>query len=101
TFYTLDESNVFHNPEEPSQKNTHNGIYLWGSLQDATVSWNNTEVPYVVDQYYQVYNSATINIRPNVIVKFMSTSAGLQRSQPQNIILDPTAILTSYKDDEH
>ncbi|WP_417359376.1 hypothetical protein [Galbibacter sp.] len=100
-FYTLDPSNVFHNPEDPSITNTNNGIYLYGQVLDMTVDWNNTEVPYVVDQNYQVYNSATINIGPDVVVKFMSTSAGLQRNAPQNIILNPTAILTSYKDDDH
>ena len=98
-FYTLDPSNVFHNPDDPTMKNKHNGIYLFGTVQDKTVSWNIKEVPYVVNQYYQVYNSATINIGPNVIVKFMSTSAGLQRNAPQNINLSSSAILTSYKDD--
>jgi len=101
SFYTLDKSNVFHNPEDPTQKNSKNGIYLYGSVLNATTKWYHTEVPYVVDQYYQVYNSATIDIGPNVIVKFMRTSAGLQRNAPQNILLDPTAILTSYKDDAH
>lgn len=100
-FYTLDASNIFHNPDEPTQKNTHNGIYLYGSVLDATVNWHNTEVPYVVDQNYQVYNAAVINIGPNVVVKFMRSSAGLQRSAPQNIILHETAILTSYRDDAH
>lgn len=100
-FYTLDPSNIFHDPENPSITNTNNGIYLYGSVMNKTVDWNNTEVPYVVDQYLQVYNSATININPNVIVKFMRQSAGFSRSAPQNIILSPTAILTSYKDDTH
>ncbi len=100
-FYTLDPSNVFHDPENPAVTNTQNGIYLYGSVMDKSVSWNIKEVPYVVDQYHQVYNSATINIGPEVIVKFMSTSAGLHRNTPQNINLHPTAILTSYKDDVH
>lgn len=101
SFYTLNPNNKFHDPENPSVKNSHNGIYLYGHVLDATTQWHNTEVPYVVDQFHQVYNSATINIGPNVVVKFMSTSAGLQRSHPQNIILHDTAILTSYKDDAH
>src|SRR5690606_16471948 len=98
-FYTLDPSNVFHNPADPTIKNKHNGIYLYGTVLDKTVNWHIKEVPYVVNQYYQVYNSATINIGPDVIVKFMSTSAGLHRNSPQNINLHSTAILTSYKDD--
>lgn len=98
-YYTLDPSNKFHNPEDPTIRNKNNGIYLYGSVLNKSVDWKITEVPYVVDQYYQVYNSATINIGPKVIVKFMRSSAGLQRSAPQNISLDPTASLTSYKDD--
>lgn len=101
SFYTLDPSNVFHNPENPSQKNSHNGIYLFGSVLNATVNWHNTEVPYVVDQSYQVYNSATINIGANVIVKIMKQGASFSRSAPQNIIIHSSAILTSYKDDTH
>jgi len=102
-FYNLDPSNIFHNPEDPSQKNTHNGIYLHynGSASGTTVNWNNTEVPYVFDQYSQVFDPATINIGANVVVKFMNSSAGLQREAPQNINIASTAILTSYKDDEH
>ncbi|MGJ1204182.1 hypothetical protein [Sphingobacterium lactis] len=99
-FYTLDPSNVFHNPEKPSEKNKHNGIYLYGTVKDKSVAWNIKEVPYVVNQYFQVANASTINIGPNVTVKFMSSSAGLHRNAPQNIILNPTAVLTSYKDDK-
>ncbi len=101
SFYNLDPSNVFHNPDEPSQKNTYNGIYMnfTGSPSGSTVNWNNTEVPYVLDQYCQVYDPATINIGPNVVVKFQRTTAGLQRAYPHNINLHATAILTSYKDD--
>jgi hypothetical protein len=100
-YYTLDPSNKFHNPENSSQTNTHNGIYLSHSGLDRTVNWNNTEVPYVLDEYCQVYGSSTINIGPNVIVKFKRSSAGLQRSAPQNISMHETAILTSYRDDAH
>lgn len=102
-YYTLDPSNKFHNPENPTQVNTHNGIYLHYSSGgfDVTVNWNNTEVPYVLDEYLQVHSSSTINIGSGAIVKFKRSSAGLQRQAPQNINLHPTAILTSYKDDAH
>lgn len=100
-FYNLDKSNKFHNPEDPSQINTHNGIYLrfTGSASGSTVNWNNTEVPYVLDEWCQVFDPAVVNIGANVIVKFKSTSSGLQKSAPQNINMHETAILTSYKDD--
>lgn len=102
-FYTLDPSNKFHNPEKPSEINTHNGIYIHYSSGgfDVTVNWNNTEVPYVLDEWLQVHSSATVNIGANVVVKFKRPSAGLSRGVPQSILIDPTSILTSYKDDVH
>lgn len=102
-YYNLDQNNKFHNPENTEQINTHNGIYLHHSSGgfEETVNWNNTEVPYVLDEYHQVHSSSTINIGADAVVKFKKPSDGLQRSTPQNIILSPNAILTSYKDDLH
>ncbi|MDO5655657.1 MAG: hypothetical protein Q4G27_05910 [Flavobacteriaceae bacterium] len=104
TFYALDPSNVFHNPENPEIKNSNNGIYLsiWSSEgnQGQSVTWNNTEVPYVSNSpsVTQVHSSATINIAAGVVVKFINTSGGIQ-SYNGSVQLDSAAILTSYKDD--
>jgi len=104
TFYQLDPSNVFHNPEDPTVTNTHNGIYLsiWSSnpSNGESVNWDNTEVPYVSNSptVSQIHSSTTINIKSGVIVKFINTGSGLQSSNG-SVILDPGAILTSYKDD--
>lgn len=102
-YYNLDPSNKFHNPEDLSQTNTHNGIYLHHSSGgfDVTVNWNNTEIPYVIDESHQVHPSATINIGPNATVKFKRPGTGLSRHSPQNINIHSTAFLTSYKDDAH
>lgn len=104
SFYQLDPSNVFHNPENPTVTNKNNGIYLNFSTQGSglSVNWNNTEVPYVYEQVslMQIPASSTINIKPNVIVKFADPSGGIQ-SYNGNVKLDPTAIITSYKDDAH
>lgn len=101
-YYTLDPSNKFHNPENPSQTNTHNGIYLHHASGgfDVTVNWNNTEVPYVLDEWHQVHPSATVNIGANVVVKFKRPTSGIN-SRYGNVHLSPTAFLTSYKDDAH
>ena len=101
SFYTLDPSNVFHNPEDPAQQNSRNGIYLYGSILDGIVGWKHTEVPYVLDQSYSIVNSSVISIGADVVVKFMRHGTRLQRQTVNNIIIDPTAILTSYKDDAH
>lgn len=103
-FYTLDPSNIFHNPDDITVTNSHNGIYLtFGSNGSGlSVNWNNTEVPYVYENVslLQIHPTATINIKPNVIVKFSDPTAGIQ-SYNENVHLDATAILTSYKDDAH
>ena len=56
TYYSLHQSNKFHNPENPTEKNTHNGIYLHHSSggQGVTANWNHTEVPYVLDEWLHV-----------------------------------------------
>lgn len=106
TFYQLNPSNIFHNPENPTMTNSQNGIFLsiWGSdgNNGQSVNWDNTEVPYVSNSpsVTQVHSSATISIKPGVIVKFINTGSGLQSSNG-SVILDPNAILTSYKDDAH
>lgn len=103
-YYQLDQSNVFHNPEVPSVTNKHNGIYIDinGASDGLSVNWDNTEVPYVYEQVNLIGGTptATINIKPNVIVKFSYPTGGLQ-SYNGSVKLAPTAILTSYKDDTH
>jgi len=103
-FYQLDPNNIFHNPEDPKQINSHNGIYLNLSTNGSglSVNWNHTEVPYVYEQVSvaQIHPTAIINIKPNVVVKFSNPSGGIQ-SYNGNVHLDPTATLTSYKDDTH
>jgi hypothetical protein len=97
--YTLNTNNMFHNPKNPSETNTRNGIYLWGyGFNLSTVTWGVTEVPYVLEYYAQYASGKTVNIADNVVVKFPDASYGilyvgnaLQMSQ--------SAILTSYKDD--
>lgn len=100
-FYTVNSNNRFHNPENPQQTNSHNGISLYYNSggAGATVNWHITEVPYIVDDWVQIHNSSTLNIGANVVVKFKRQSAGIQRGEPQNVNLHATAILTSYKDD--
>ncbi|MDO5524369.1 MAG: hypothetical protein Q4G48_10040 [Bacteroidia bacterium] len=99
THYTVNPNNKFHNPENPQQKNSHNGITLTGGSTEATVKWHVTEVPYVLDEYLQVFGSQVIDIGPNVVVKFKRTGAGISRNAASNVILHPSAILTSFKDD--
>ncbi len=99
SYYTVNPNNKFHNPENPQQKNSHNGIGIFSFSLQTKVDWNVTEVPYVVSDYIQVTHSAVINIGPNVMIKFKNASNGMHRNSQTNVNLHPTAILTSYKDD--
>ena len=104
SYYTLDPSNTFHNPSNPGEKNTRNGIfsYIYTNPANATVSWNITEVPYVIDVFFNGGGSGatgTINIGPNVIVKFSNSSSGISRGSSRTVNIGAGAILTSYKDD--
>lgn len=104
-YYTVDVSNIFHNPANPSQKNRRNGIFMWSSTDPAgaTVSYNITEVPYVMTTGFTGGGSGatgTLNFAPGAIMKFTSPGNGLARAAGRTVNLG-TAILTSYKDDAH
>lgn len=100
--YTMATSNKFHNPENPNQTNTHNAIYVsQGSSSNATMSWNITEVPYVVNDWLQISNERILIIGPKVTVKFAGTGTGFSRSTAQNIQINATAVFTSFKDDTY
>ncbi|SFC68551.1 hypothetical protein SAMN05421747_11928 [Parapedobacter composti] len=100
--YTLDPSNVFHNPDNPSETNTLNGIYVTdGSAANGTASWLHTEVPYVVSEWIQTYNEKIIIVGPGVVVKFIGTSSGISRHDARNVQFHSTSIFTSIKDDAH
>jgi hypothetical protein len=98
--YTLNPNNIFHDPANPGITNTRNGVFLsGGSISGHTVSWNVTEVPYVLDGSCRAFSGSVLNIGPNVIVKFNSSSSELFSTNTVN--LHATAFLTSYKDDAH
>lgn len=101
TFYYVDPSNKFHNPDNPSENNEFNAIFLGGRVLDAVVTLAHTEVPYVLSEYVQVYNSAVINIKDDVILKFSTRGGGISRSRASNVMISDKAILTSYLDDNY
>ena len=105
SYYTVATSNIFHNPANPSQTNIRNGIFMWHSTNpsNATVSFNITEVPYVMTSHFSGGGSGgtgTLNFAPGAIMKFTSPSIGIARAAGRTVNLG-TAILTSYKDDAH
>ncbi len=106
SYYTLNPNNIFHNPLNPSETNNRNGIFMYHytNPSGAIVSWNVSEVPYVMDVFFNGGGSGatgTVNIGANVVVKFSTTSAGISRGATRTLNIGSGAVLTSYKDDAH
>jgi hypothetical protein len=103
TYYNLGATNIFHNPANVNQKNTRNGIWLYNTTnQGATITFAETEVPYVISAFFNGGGSGAtdiVNISANVTIKFENTSAGISKSNSRQVNLDATAILTSIRDD--
>lgn len=97
--YSIDPNNSYSNPSNPSQGNTRNSIWMYVEHSaNTTVTYTETEVPYIIDGNSQRYQGV-LDIGPNVVVKFPATANGLSRTDPSYLLIHPTAILTSYKDD--
>ena len=101
----LDSSNIFHNPESPTQTNLYNGIYVdnQGTSCDivGNISWVETEVPFcALWQGININTGNSLTIAENVIFKF---DGGTLDYMGDNLInWDANGVwYTSYKDDEH
>jgi hypothetical protein len=72
--FSVDGSNRFSNPSNPTQKNTFNGIFFMGSVAKAVtgnVIWSETEVPFVLSGQMRVNAGASITFGDGVVVKFL------------------------------
>lgn len=99
--YTVNPNNLFHNPSNPAEKNTRNGIFMWGGIGES-VSYNVSEVPYVLLTNFSGGGSGAVrnvNIGNNVILKFTQSSYGISRGTDNHINMGSGVIFTSYKDD--
>ncbi len=96
----IDNSNVFHNPEEASEKNTMNGIFIYSNDDFfQAVSWEETEVPFVIsDGDLWIESSGSLTLANNVVVKFTPESTLL--IQTGGVLnQNATNAFTSFKDD--
>ncbi len=99
--YTVNPNNTFHNPSNPAEKNTRNGIFMWGGIGES-VSYNVSEVPYVLLTNFSGGGSGAVrnvNIGNNVILKFTQSSYGIAKGTDNHINMGAGVIFTSYKDD--
>lgn len=103
--YGLDASNSYHNPDNASEINKYNGIFVYGGgLGGRSVVYGETEVPYVFNVggngSLYVGSSDYLKINPNVILKFGQTSGGVDLGDYKtNANIDASVIFTSYRDD--
>ncbi len=97
TTYNIDDSNVFHNPSNPSEINTYQGIFLWSPNHiSAHRSWGETEVAFMVEASFWVNIGASLTLADNVVVKFKS---GVTLYHNNNISYGTGVAFTSYRDD--
>lgn len=97
---SLDASNTFHNPDDPSEINTMNGIFTYAETEfKISTTWSETEVPYVINDS-DLWIEGGWTLASGVIVKF---------TQGSSIVKEPTATFsydgsnyfTSFRDDAH
>lgn len=69
---SIDDSNTFHNPTKPTEKNEQNGIFISRFYLhiDGNVTWGETSVPFVIPGQLDVTSGAVLNLDPGVALKF-------------------------------
>lgn len=107
---SLDNSNVFHNPANPSETNRLNGVFMTSTSNEATtdVRWLETEVPFVLNGSTAIGDGLKLILADNVIIKVallpaqgfnkISIKDGVSFIQGYNL---PGVFFTSYLDDAH
>lgn len=101
--YELSPSNIYHNPNNPTETNRYNGIYVWSyGLAGKTVQYNVTEVPYVLSQGLAAGGSGQLfSVGPNVTIKLPPGMGYSITGYVANFAIDPSAVFTSLRDDAH
>jgi hypothetical protein len=113
--FSVDDSNVFHDPAAASTTNKYNGIFLVGNSYKpitGSIGFSETEVPFVLAGVIDVFDSSTLTLGDNVIFKFFATSSTLNANYNGNTVNSTAKIIanasvgkkivfTSYKDDAH
>lgn len=97
---SLDESNVFVNYNSPNlETNTFNGVFVKaGSNIIGNVSWQETQVPFVLSGQTVIASGNSLTLSSNVILKFMDGS--LYYNGNNLIGYDYSGVwFTSYHDD--
>lgn len=101
---SVPDDQVFHDPEDASVTNQYNGIFV-ETLYETTrtnVSWEETEVPFVIDDNdWWIISGASLQLGNNVVLKFRPGSELVLEDGTSALINSNGAgvFFTSYKDD--
>jgi hypothetical protein len=100
TEFSLNNSNVFHNPDNSSDDNTMNGIFIYSYDIDKNIVWQETEVAFVInDNDLWIESGVTLSLATDVTVKFTSGSTLLLSNGTGSLITGTNNYFTSFKDD--
>jgi len=102
--YDINDSNIFHNPENPSQTNKYNGIFLDYPHDIGEgirlISWQETEVPFVINNNdWWIETGGQLILGDDVVLKFMPGSRLVLTEGQSQLTRGSNVAFTSYKDD--
>ena len=104
--FSIDGTNMFHNPVLPQIKNYYNAIWLWSSIYiSADRYWGDNGVPYVSEDGFTIMDDVLLTVEPGTVVKFydetVTVSADVVLESGADIANLEYAYFTSYYDDAH
>ena len=101
--FSIDGSNSFFNPDNATEGNDYNGIWLPNSTAiTENRSWGNNGVPYVFDQGFSISQDIVLTVATGTVVKFSQTGSKVDLlGGTAEIFNIGNAFFTSIKDDVH
>jgi len=98
--YDIDDSNIFHDTDNESMINDHNGINVTSMTVEGDIVWSETEVPFVFDgSELTIGQGESLTLSPGVIIKLQDTDWWAHGSLIAEGTLSQPIWFTSYKDD--
>lgn len=103
---SMDDSNVFHNPMNESEKNAYQGIFLDGTIirteLTRQVTWGETEVPFVLSGWdFTINEGAQLTLQPGVSLKFQNNRLWVNGILTAQGTAPNPIVFTSVKDDQY
>lgn len=98
--YNIDDSNIFHDPDNSNEINDHNGINVTSMTVEGDIVWSETEVPFVFDgSELSIGQGESLTLSPGVMIKLQDNDWWVHGSLIAEGTLSQPIWFTSYKDD--